>query len=53
MPDLLTASDRRRKRFFFGLSVAGAAACVTLLGVGSYHLFAQGYWLTAALERAR
>src|SRR5258706_3507913 len=53
VPDLLTASDRRRKRFFFGLSVAGAAACVTLLGGGSYHLFEQGYWLTAALERAR
>jgi uncharacterized protein involved in exopolysaccharide biosynthesis len=53
VPDLLTASDRRRKRFFFGLSVAGAAACVTLLGVGSSHLFEQGYGLTAALERAR
>jgi len=53
VPALLTASDRRRKRLFLGLSVAGAAACVTLLGLGSYHLFAQGYWLTAALERAR
>ncbi len=53
VPALLTASDRRRKRLFLGLSLAGAAAVVTLVGLGSYQLFAQGYWLTAALERAR
>jgi polysaccharide biosynthesis transport protein len=53
VPALLTARDRRRKRLLLGLSVTGAAACVTLLGLGSYHLFVQGYWLTAALERAR
>lgn len=53
VPALLTTSDRRRKRLLLGLSLAGAAACVTVLGVGSYHLFVQGYWLTAALERAR
>jgi uncharacterized protein involved in exopolysaccharide biosynthesis len=53
VPALLTVSDRRRKRLFLGLSLAGAAAVVTLVGLGSYRLFAQGYWLTAALERAR
>jgi uncharacterized protein involved in exopolysaccharide biosynthesis len=53
VPALLTARDRRRKRLLFGLSLAGTAAGVVLLGLGSYHLFAQGYWLTAALEHAR
>jgi uncharacterized protein involved in exopolysaccharide biosynthesis len=53
VPAFSTARDRRRKRLLLGLSVAGAAVCVTILGVGSYHLFAQGYWLTATLERAR
>jgi uncharacterized protein involved in exopolysaccharide biosynthesis len=53
VPALTTIGDRRRKHLFLGLSLAGTAAGVTLLALGSYRLFAHGYWLTAALERAR
>ena len=53
VPAISTARDRRRKRLFLGLSLTGAAVGVALLGLGSYQLFAHGYWLTAALERAR
>jgi uncharacterized protein involved in exopolysaccharide biosynthesis len=53
VPAISTRRDRRRKRLLLGLRWAGATACSTLLALGSYHLFAQGYWLTAALERAR
>jgi uncharacterized protein involved in exopolysaccharide biosynthesis len=53
VPTLLTRSDRWRRRARVAVAIAGIALGVALLGLGSYRVFAQGYWLTAALERAR
>lgn len=53
VPALSTPADRWRRRMRLTAALAGVAVGVVFLGFGSYHAFAQGYWLTAALERAR
>jgi uncharacterized protein involved in exopolysaccharide biosynthesis len=53
VPTLLTPADRWRRRMRLGLTLAGVAAGTVLVSLGSHHVFARGYALTAALDRAR
>jgi hypothetical protein len=53
VPTLLTHSDRRQRRMRLAFALAGIGLGVALLGLGSYRVFAQGYWVTAAMERTR
>jgi len=53
VPSLVTPADRRRRRMRLTAAAAGLAVGVAFLAIGSYHAFAQGHWLTAALERSR